>query len=446
MATLNPFRGLCYDASLVGDLAAVVAPPYDVIDPVLRERLYARGEYNAVRLILSMAPSPYEDAARTLARWRASGALRLDAEPALYVYAQRFCMADGRTRERVGVIGALRLEASGGGRIHRHEKTRERAKSDRLRLLEACRTSLSPIFGLVSTPGWTFGSLVPARPADIDVRDDAGGMHRVWRLTDPALLATVMHRLAERDVFIADGHHRYETALAYASARRQALGSSAPPFGTEPYDSTLAYLTTMEDPGLVVLPTHRVLRSLATSAGELRVALARWFRIEDLPWTAAGSAELERRLASPRPPGPDEAVVRIGAAVHGTDSLWLLGAPVSSLPLPPDVPPALRALDVTALHKVVFEHVLGLTLDARGASDEIEYTQEAARALAPVAAGRAGAAFLLPSADLAAVRDVSLAGLTMPAKSTYFYPKLLTGLVFYTLDDPAPAGAAASAG
>ncbi len=437
MATLTPFCGLRYDPTIVGDLTAVVAPPYDVIDDAARGQLYARSDFNAVRIDLSAATDPYADAASTLGRWRQSGALVRDAAPAVYLYAQRFPMPDGNARERIGAIVALRLDRS---EILRHEKTRQHAKADRLRLTEACRATLSPIMGLVSDPDWTFASITPARDADLDVVDEGGIRHRVWCITDPAVIGAVRARVAKRHVFIADGHHRYETALNYQAQARAALGGAAPAPGAASYDYIMAYLTTLEDPGLVVFPTHRVLPRIAVSAADLRRTLAQWFRVEDVPWSeaniAAASRWVETEAATP-------GTIRLVVGMAGSPAFWRLTAPAAELPFAAETPSELRALDVTALHRVIFERALGLTLDDRGGSDEIRYVQDACAALAAAERGEVQGVFLLPPTDLTAIRDVSEAGLTMPAKSTFFHPKLLTGLVFYPMDDAEPANIAA---
>jgi len=439
VATLNPFRGLRYDPARVPDQAAVVAPPYDVIDAGERDRLYARAPYNAVRLICNRAGDPYADAARTLAAWRRGGVLHVDAAPTLYLYAQRF-PTEGGPCERVGVIGALRLEPADGSTILGHERTRAHAVSDRRRLLEACATALSPIFGLVSSPGWGFATLVPERAPDVDVTDDAATRHRVWRLVDPAVIEAVTTHCRGRHVFIADGHHRFETALDYARAMRRAAGASAPAPGTAGYDYTLGYLTTLEDPGLVVLPTHRTLARLPVAPDAVRAAVARWFAVTDLPWNDDGVARLRAWLGAPR---PDPGALRIGIAARAAGKLWMLAARAEDLPFDAATPPELRALDVTALHEIVLGRGLGLPVT--GAPEGLAYTQDAAAALAAVASGAASAAFLLPATDLAAIRDVSLAGLSMPAKSTFFHPKLLTGLVFYPHDTPEESREAAAA-
>jgi len=430
VATLNPFRGLRYDPAIVDEVARVVAPPYDVIDPAQQAALYARSPHNVVRLILNREADPYAAAATTLRDWRQSGAVARDPSPALYLYAQCFRAPAGDLRERIGIIGALRIESFDSGKVRPHERTLERAKSDRLALVRACRASLSPIFGLVSAVDWSIAALIPDRAPDLDIGGDDGARDRVWRLTDEATLAAIAERLATREVFIADGHHRYETALRYRDETRAALGSAAPPPGAAPYDYVLAYLTRIEDPGLVVLPTHRVLASSPLAADDLERALAAKFRVDRLPWTDAGMARLLERLSC----GDTEATVRLGAAVAGADALWLLSAATTALPFPTSTPAVLRALDVTALHQVVLGGMLGLPIGERGGTPGLTYTQDATAALAAVERGGAAAAFFVPRTSLAALRAVSLAGLTMPEKSTYFHPKLLTGLVIYPLD------------
>jgi uncharacterized protein (DUF1015 family) len=449
VATLNPFRGLRFDPTAVGDVARVVAPPYDVIDRAHQTALYARSPHNVVRLILNREVDAYAAAAATLADWRRSGVLRLDAIPALSLYAQRFRGPDGALRERVGVIGALRLESFESGRVRPHERTLERAKNDRLALLTACQASLSPIFGLVSSPSWSLEALIPNRAPDLDVAECEDDRHRVWRLEDAATIAAIHARLADAEVFIADGHHRYETALRYRDERRAALGAAPPPPGAAAYDYVLAYLTRMEDPGLVILPTHRVLATLPIAAGELESALAAHFRIEHLPRTPQGMAALLARLDAPgdtsprRDGGPGaSATIRIGAAVAGGDALWLLSAAVDTLPFASSTPPVLRALDVTALHQIVLAGTLGLPIGERGGTPGLTYTQDATAALAAVTRDGAGAAFFLPPTGVDALRAVAMAGLTMPEKSTYFHPKLLTGLVIYPLDVDAETPAA----
>lgn len=439
MAIFRPFRGLRYDAGVVGNPAHVVAPPYDVIDAAHRDRLYAQSPYNVVRVDLSRDADPYASAAETLAAWCEEEALVRDPAPSFYLYAQRFPLPEGGTKERLGVIGALRIESFESGKVRPHERTLDKAKNDRFALLQACRTQLSPIFGLVSAPELHLASLVPSRPPDVDVRGTDGAHDRLWKLDDPALIASLAERLTPHEVFIADGHHRYETALRYRDQRRSEAagpagnaGAAAPAPMDAPYDYVLAYLTTMEDDGLVILPTHRVLATLDLAPAAFRGALAERFHVEDV-------ASLDALLALLEAAEVDRSreVAHIGVAVRGGAGLWLCTAPTGALPFAPTVAPELRALDVTSLHQIVLAGILGLPIGDRGGAPGLSYTQDAKRALARVESGEAAAAFFLPATSVGELRAVGLAGLTMPEKSTYFFPKLLTGLVFQPLDGDA---------
>ena len=433
MATFRPFAALRYDAGVVGDPAAVTAPPYDVIDPAQRDRLYAQSPYNVVRIDLSREADPYAGAAATLAAWREEGAVTRDQHPSLYLYAQKFPVPGGGTRERVGVIGALRVESFESGKVRPHERTLQKAKDDRWALAQATRTWLSPIFGLVSAPELDLAALVPTtRAPDVDVRGKDGSHDRMWRIDDPATIAAITEHVAPHEVFIADGHHRYETALRYRDEQRAAAGAGAPPIGEASYDYVLCYLTTMENAGLVIFPTHRVLKTLALVPEALRGALAEHFTVEELPWSRDGLATLMSRLEHAAHDRSSD-TAHLGVAVAGAKSLWLCTAPTSALPFAPTVPPELRALDVTVLHQIVLAGILQLPIGDRGGAPGLSYTQDAERALATVESGEAAAAFFLPATSVGDLRAVGLAGLTMPEKSTYFFPKLLTGLVFYSL-------------
>lgn len=435
MATFRPFPGLRYDAGVVGDPAAVTAPPYDVIDAAQRDRLYAQSGYNVVRLDLCRDPDPYGGAAAALAAWREEGAVTVDTTPSLYLYAQRFPLPDGSARERVGVIGALRVESFESGKVRPHERTLQKAKDDRYALLQATGVSLSPIFGLVSAPELDLAALVPTtRPPDVAVRGADGSHDRMWRLDDPQTIAKIEAAVAPHEVFIADGHHRYETALRYRDERRAAAGPAAPPLGEAPYDYVLCYLTTMEHPGLVIFPTHRVLATLDLVPEALCGALAEHFRVEELPWSADGLAAMLRRLDAAAADRSSD-VAHLGVAARGAKQLWLCTAPTRALPFAATVPPELRVLDVTVLHQIVLAGILRLPIGDRGGAPGLTYTQDATRALGLVDCGEAAAAFFLPATSVGALRAVGLAGLTMPEKSTYFFPKLLTGLVFYQLGD-----------
>lgn len=426
MVMLRPFRALRYNPPTVGDLAAVVAPPYDVISDAYRDTLYARSEYNVIRLILNRDADRYTAAGALLREWRRTGVLLQDTQAVLGYYVENFTLPDGTARERAGVLGAVRLESFDTGHIRPHERTFARAKEDRMRLLQACRTNLSPIFGLYADKQ---DALQPARrvaasrPADIDLRDDTGERHRLWLLTDPADIGAISDALAAESVVIADGHHRYETALAYRD-RRRAEGAVDP---EARHNFILMYLASMSDPGLVILPTHRVLvDGMRGAPASLPDRLRRYFRLTAF----AGSARAEFKAALRHAPG------RFGVAVAGADQLFVASVDdVATIePYLSTLTPAVRRLDVTVLDRVILRGLLDVDCTQAAQAGRLTYTHDEDGALDAVRRG-AQAAFLINPPSMDEVVAVCVAGETMPEKSTYFFPKLLTGLVFHALDD-----------
>jgi uncharacterized protein (DUF1015 family) len=274
----------------VGDLQHVVSPPYDVISTEQQTLLHLRSPYNAIHLDLNRDPERYSVAAKTLSTWLEQQALIQDETPALYFYTQEFTLKDGMRRRRVGILAALRLEEFSSGKIRPHERTFENAKADRLALLQACQTHLSSIFCLYSRPQWSLErTLTPAltEPPIVDVQDDSDTIHKLWRVTDSTLIAEVVGRLGRETLIIADGHHRYETALNYQKLRRQQAGSLA---GQQSYDGVLMLLTALEDPGLTVLPTHRVTTTALPAYDRVQSLLGATFDLQEFPFTAATQA------------------------------------------------------------------------------------------------------------------------------------------------------------
>ena len=413
MATIRPFHALRYSGA-AGPLSDLVAPPYDVIDARERERLAATSRSNAIHLILPRGERPYEAAAALLDEWRRDGRLARDAEPGMLLYAQSFAHG-GATARRWGLLASLRLEPLDGGVVLPHERTLAAPKADRLNLVRACRTNLSPIFGLVDAPLDLAGLAADAVPV-AEFADRHGVEHRLWRIVDPATLDSLRARMASEQVFIADGHHRYETALAYRDERRAADGSTP---GTKDYDFILFYLCSTRDPGLVVLPTHRLLARAPEAAG----LEARWQEelvVRRFPDAATLAAELAAGPSSPDRP-------RVGIARSGVPGALLLeagpGSAASRALAALDGP--LRSLDVSLLHHVVLPGI---------PADRFVYTHDDAEALAAIASGEHELVALVPPPRVTDVLAISRAGLTMPQKSTYFHPKVLTGLAFHEID------------
>ena len=426
MAILRPFRALRYNPEVVGDLSRVVAPPYDVISDAYRDTLHERSEYNVIRLILNRAADRYAAAGEVFEAWRRSRVLVRDAKPALCYYVENFKLADGTACERAGVIGAVRLEPFSSGRIRPHERTFARAKEDRMRILQACRANLSPIFGLFADQEHALDparTIAAQRAPGIEVCDDQGERHRVWLLTDPQVIAAITAVLAEESVMIADGHHRYETALAYRDLMH-GQGASDPGAA---HNFILMYLTSMTDRGLVILPTHRVLAGESGfDRAEFVARLRRHFTLRSFPGAARDAFKAYLR----------DSTGRFGVALSGSDDLYVatLDAPSAIAAYTAHLAPTVRQLDVSVVDTVILRGLVGIDCTAAAQEGRLTYTHDEDSALDAVERG-AQAAFLMNPPRIHDVMAVCVAGETMPEKSTYFYPKLLTGLVFRPLDD-----------
>lgn len=401
MAVVRPLRGVRYDPERIGALETVLAPPYDVIGPAEQAALYERSPFNVVRLILPRDADRAAAAAQTLHAWLERRILIRDPEPALYFYSQGFRLADGSAHVRDGVLCRLGLEEFASGVIRPHERTFPGPKADRLALLRATGAYLSPIFGLYARPAERLRALLEIEgPPLVAATAPSGETHRLWRIVDAARIARFQQALAEETVYIADGHHRYETALAY----RRELG------GRGDSGTILACLVNMEEEGLVVLPTHRLVKPPLHRDADRLVDLVRE-RFEAAPWTAgnrpAGAIDLilpDRRLRLRPRPGTVEGLTMF--------------------------PPVVRQLDVALLEGAILGPVFGIGADA------LDFTHDDAEAIGAVVAGRAVAALLVNPPTMAQIRAVCLAGELMPEKSTYFFPKLADGLVFDLVGPP----------
>jgi uncharacterized protein (DUF1015 family) len=422
---IEPFRALMYNRQIAGEPARVVAPPYDLIGAARQNQLYERSPYNVVRLELGRDADRYGAAEKTLAEWLAAGVLERPVCPAIFQYTQTFDV-EGRLLHRTGFIARVRLEEFDRGRIVPHERTFPAAKEDRLRLLTALQVNTSSIFGLYSGAHPELDRLrdrVATREPLIDLVDDLGIRNELRRIEAAEEIAIIQRELEAPRILIADGHHRYETALNYRRARRHENASSEP----QPYDYTMMTLVACDDPGLVILPTHRVVKSLPADAIASFAQRAREvFKVEEI----AHRDEFRARLN-------DSGSGAIGVTLKGSPSYLILRLRSQSAmeTAMPDAPAEVRRLDVSVLHALVFDRIFGLRADEIRKGGNIEYTVEIGGALGVVANGRADGAFLMNPPSIQDVERVSDAGATMPEKSTYFHPKLLTGLVMNPLFD-----------
>ncbi|MGO9265629.1 MAG: DUF1015 domain-containing protein [Candidatus Binataceae bacterium] len=423
---VEPLDALLFDPARVGSLDRVVAPPYDLIDQVQQEQLYARSPFNIVRLELSREPDPYASAAATLAQWRAEATLARAPKPAFYYYTQRFNYA-GQGMVRNGLIARVRLEEFASGRILPHERTFPKAKEDRLRLLAATRTNISSIFGLYPSASRDLRELLGRTAESAPLRsatDDHGIVNEIRALDSPDAIATVQEGLEAPRILIADGHHRYETALEY---RRQRLAAAPGLSSPRPFDYVMMTLVAFDDPGLVILPTHRLVRRLpADAVAHFGDRCREHFTVEEFTAPEQFRAALTARGRR-----------ALGVALAGQPGFLLLALrdPASLAIAMPDTPAAVRELEVSLLHTLVLDRIFGIKPAEVRQGGNIEYTIDGPAALAEVAAGRAVGAFLMNPPNVADIERVSSAGATMPEKSTYFFPKLITGLVLNPLDD-----------
>jgi uncharacterized protein (DUF1015 family) len=417
MADVQPLRALHYDPEVVGPLADVVAPPYDVIDSSQRAELIARSPFNVVAIDLPRGePDPYAAARELFESWQLQGALVRDHEPALWAHTQDYSGPDGRTFTRRGFFCRVRIEGYGPGRVRPHERTHPGPKEDRLRLTRATRADISPIFSLYSDPGHAaWDALAPATKQEPwgEVTDADGTVHRIWRVPDPTVVAAVQAATADAELLIADGHHRYETMQAYA----EEIG------GEGEHNYILMCLVALEDPGLTVFPTHRLVRGLDDERRRtLQQTLSRDFEISEVPVEQIAPADGE---------GPLE--LGYIDSHHGRALRLILKDQAIADRALAGHSEAYRHLDTGVLETLILKGALGLSDEDISHFNGMFYARDTAEALAMVSSGEYEAAFLMRATPVAQVRDVAAAGENMPPKSTYFFPKLLTGLLFNPL-------------
>ncbi|NJN70653.1 MAG: DUF1015 domain-containing protein [Nitrospira sp.] len=440
MSQIFPFQGMLYDQAIVGSIKKVVAPPYDIIDAVGQQQLHDRHPHNIIRMELGLeqtgdspAHNRYTRAATTLQSWITDGVLKRDRQPAVYYhtieYSPPYSAPDAPRKVLRGFLALAKLEALDSGHIYPHENTRAAAKTDRLNLIEACRANFSPIWSLYSDPAGAMIRLLETetkdRPAHYDFQDDAGCRECLWAVTDEAVLKQMTDLMQSKPLFIADGHHRYETALNYQKLRRQQPGS---PTELQPYDSVLMLLTPLEDPGLTVLPTHRVATTALPPSDQIVQLLRNMFDFQEFPFSPSTQAQVRQQfLTAVRTEGQHIPV--FGLVRQGDDRYF-------KLTLKPVYRPSIKASPRTKLDVSLLQQLIVTKLcPTQQEQEAILYTKDDHEALDWVAKGTGSGALLLNATKVSEVQAVAAAGERMPHKSTYFYPKPLTGLVLNVMNE-----------
>lgn len=410
MAEVVPFKGVLYNVARASKVSGedLLAPPYDIITPEYKDELYKKNPYNIVRIDFGKeypddkgGANKYTRARAYLDEWLKQGILTAGGEPCFYSYEISYTI-DNKEKKLRGFLGLVRLEELGKGNIHPHECTHSKPKKDRLELMRICDANISPIFSLYRSGGKKASAIleeVNKTPPYMAARDVNGSVHRLWQITDEAAVETIKSELTDRPVFIADGHHRYETALEYQKEMREKEGL---PDGPKPYDYVMMFLANMADEGLTILPTHRLVKNIPPDVFDL---LSDDFEIKEM----MNSFDITEAIAGKRD---------VYGLYTGGETWYCLSYKGEGIH---GVPPPLKALDVTILHDLIFKQLLDI--------DSVAYEMDVKKCLQAVRDGAFEAAFFLNATRVEDVENVALASLRMPPKSTFFYPKLLTGMV-----------------
>ena len=441
MARIYPFRAWRYNPSAVR-LEDVVTQPYDKISPAMQQAYYQRSPFNLVRIVLGLpelfdveqGENVYTRAARDFRAWREQGILIQENVPCVFAYAQRFQVPGTETvKERRGFIALGKLQDYADQVVFRHEQTLSKPKSDRLHLLRATRAHFGQIFMLYSDPAGSVEKLLYEGngAADAEVTDEYGVLHRLWRVNDPAAIRLLVTAMADKKLIIADGHHRYETALNYsrghtaAAPAKTASGTQQLPQPEYPEAAAMMTFVNMDSEGLVILPTHRVVHSLnGFFATAFFKAAEAYFTVESLPpFDASGFLDTLSR---------ESGVAFVAVTCAG--AFLLRSRPDAVAEALAGLPERQRQLDLAQLHSVVLERLLGLDAEKVRQQTNLRYLRDGQEAVELVRAGQADIAFLTNPVTMTQLKEVAFAGEVMPQKSTDFYPKLLSGLAIYALE------------
>lgn len=440
MAEIAPFRGLRYNQEMIPDLAQVVIPPYDVISPEEQKIFHEKNPYNMIRLELGLPTpedtrenDPHVRAAAFLKQWVRQGVLVRNPHPALYYYELDYPNGPGIQKTRKGFICLLRLEDFSAGGVRPHERTFQAIKDERLGLMLACDSNLSPVFALYPDHEGNVRDILEAGrgsgPA-ISFRNGAGMEHRVWPVTNRQTIDGVRALMKDKAIFIADGHHRYETGLNYRNLMRNRFGGRNPHAS---YEYIMVYLSDMDQGGLTILPTHRLLKNLgARDSGRFLEKAASFFEIHRFDPAGEG----ERAWKDAIEAGGQRKETAIGFSCKGAREACVLTAKrdrVHAWLEEKGLPAPLRTLDVVVLDQIVLRNLMELSDEFLANERNISFMHDFSAGCEAVKSGKYDAGFFINPTRIEQVREVASAGLIMPHKSTYFYPKVISGLVINPL-------------
>ncbi len=421
---IKPINALVYNQDKV-EIKDVIAPPYDVISEKYRDELYKRSPYNITRLILSNAEDPYKDASETFLKWIDEKVLIKTDKPVIFYLLQKYKL-NGKEITRKGFIARNKIEDFSTGNILPHEFTMSGPKEDRLKLTKACKANFSQIFMVYSDPEKQIEKAVDLSGTPfIDVLDDNGVRNTVWKIADEKTIALIEKVLKDKTLLIADGHHRYETALNY----RNFLGENA---GEANY--VMSYFTNMDD-DLLIYPTHRIITKWIEPYVLLET-VKKYFDVKDYTFTGANKAEVKQEFLKAIEKSSKDKIT-MGLYMKNVNKFYLLTLreDVNSILDEYNVPDELKTLDLTVLHKVILTKELGFTEEEQMAQDGIKYIKVENEAFDMIDLGRAEASFIMAYPKIEDIKRISSAGYRMPQKSTYFYPKLLSGIVINPLQN-----------
>ena len=421
---IKPLNALVYNQDKV-EIKDVIAPPYDVISEKYREELYKRSPYNITRLILSNAEDPYKDASETFRKWLDEKVLIKTDKPVIFYLLQKYKL-NGKEITRKGFIARNKIEDFSTGNILPHEFTMSGPKEDRLKLTKACKANFSQIFMVYSDPAKQIENAVDISATPfIDITDDNGVRNIVWKIEDQKTISLIENVLKDKTLLIADGHHRYETALNY----RNFLGQNA---GEANY--VMSYFTNMDD-DLLIYPTHRIITKWIEPYVLLET-VKKYFDVKDYTFTGANKAEVKKEFLNAIEKS-SKYKITMGLYMKNVNKFYLLTLreDVNSILDEYNVPDELKTLDLTVLHKVILTKELGFTEEEQMAQDGIKYIKVENEAFDMIDLGRAEASFIMAYPKIEDIKRISSAGYRMPQKSTYFYPKLLSGIVINPLQN-----------